>query len=233
MPRRVIATRERILSAAETRFSNYGFKRTSMHDIADEAHISRAALYLQFRNKEEIFRSLSQALLNDALRRASLASQGRKSLAEELTAAAEGMSFRFLRSVYASPHGGELLDEKNRLCGDQAAAAIQRYREILARLFRRASQRAEIDLISPGLNPSAAAELYHRATFGLLGPGVTAEMYQKSLRVLTKLFVAGLGRSTSAGTRRPRAAGVRQRPSVIGRPLRGSEVDAPRTVDGE
>lgn len=198
MPRPTIATRERILSAAETHFSSYGFKRTSMDDIAGEAGVSRAALYLQFRNKEEIFRDLSRVLLDGALKEASLGLSRQESLVQALITAAEGMNLRFVEIVYASPHGSELLDQKNRLCGSQVAAAIQTYRKILATIFRRAMARGEIDLTSNGLNPSSAGELYHRAALGLMGPDVRRETYQKSLRILTKLIVAGLGGTINA-----------------------------------
>lgn len=169
-----------------------------MDDIADEAGVSRAALYLQFRNKEEIFRGLSQALLDGALKEASLALSRQESLAQALITAAEGMTLRFVEIVYASPHGSELLDEKNRLCGNQVAAAVQTYREILAKIFRRAIARGEIDLTCRELNPSSAAELYHRATLGLMGSDVKREAYQKNLRTLTKLVVAGLGGTMNA-----------------------------------
>jgi AcrR family transcriptional regulator len=198
MSRPTIATRDRILNAAETRFSSYGFKRTSMEDIAGEAGISRAALYLQFRNKEEIFRGLSRALLDGALKEASLGLSNQESLAQALITAAEGMNLGIVEIVYASPHGSELLDQKNRLCGNQVAAAVQTYRKILATIFRRAMARGEIDLTSSGLNPSSAAELYHRAALGLMGPDVKREAYQKNLRTLTKLVVAGLGGTMNA-----------------------------------
>ena len=57
-----VSTRARILGAAFTLFGRYGFKRASMEDIASEAGLSRTALYLQFRNKEEIFRELAIGL---------------------------------------------------------------------------------------------------------------------------------------------------------------------------
>src|SRR5262245_65781694 len=62
MTRATIATRERIHHAAFILFCRYGFKRTSMEDIAAEAGLSRAALYLQFRNKEDIFCDLAREL---------------------------------------------------------------------------------------------------------------------------------------------------------------------------
>ena len=47
-----------IMDAGFEVFLNYGFKRTSMDDIAKVAEISRPALYKSFGNKSEIFRAL-------------------------------------------------------------------------------------------------------------------------------------------------------------------------------
>jgi AcrR family transcriptional regulator len=47
--------RSRILAAARSVFLRYGFKRVNMNDIAEAAGMSRPALYVLFKNKEEIF----------------------------------------------------------------------------------------------------------------------------------------------------------------------------------
>jgi len=47
--------KSRILAAARSVFLRYGFKRVSMNDIAEAAGMSRPALYVLFKNKEEIF----------------------------------------------------------------------------------------------------------------------------------------------------------------------------------
>ncbi len=47
--------KSRILAAARSVFLRYGFKRVSMNDIAEAAGVSRPALYVLFKNKEEIF----------------------------------------------------------------------------------------------------------------------------------------------------------------------------------
>ena len=57
-----------ILEAAFGVFATYGFRRTSMDDIAKAAGMSRSALYLHYRNKEDIFRSLTQRFMEKALR---------------------------------------------------------------------------------------------------------------------------------------------------------------------
>jgi len=47
--------KSRILAAARSVFLRYGYKRVNMNDIADAAGVSRPALYVLFKNKEEIF----------------------------------------------------------------------------------------------------------------------------------------------------------------------------------
>jgi AcrR family transcriptional regulator len=191
--RSAIVTRQRILDAALVRFSGYGFRRTSMEDIAGEAGVSRATLYLQFANKEAIFRSLSQALHQDALARAAGALEADRPLDERLRAAVEGLSLRFVGIVHGSPHGGELLDERNRLCGDLAADMDRRFRDVLTRAFRRAARSGEIDLATLDLGPADMADLFARSVSGLKGPGVTVDGYRKRLAALVRVFAAGLG----------------------------------------
>lgn len=45
----------RVLDAATEVFSRYGFARTTMQDIAEQAGMSRPALYLDYANKDSIF----------------------------------------------------------------------------------------------------------------------------------------------------------------------------------
>jgi len=168
-----------------------------MEDIATEADVSRAALYLQFRNKEEIFRSLAQELHDEALARAAAALRCAQPLAERLRAAVEAKSLGFIEIAYNSPHGSELLDEKNRLCGDLAAEMERRFQELLTQLFRRATQVGEIDLVAVELSAAEAAELFARAISGLKGPGVSVDVYRKRLAALVRVFVAGLEKSVN------------------------------------
>lgn len=51
-------TRERIVAETLRLFTHQGFQATTVHDIADAAEISRAALYQYFASKDEIFLEL-------------------------------------------------------------------------------------------------------------------------------------------------------------------------------
>ena len=55
--------RQQIIIAAKRVFSDKGFNKTTMEDIAEEAELSPGTLYLYFKNKEELYASLSLRIL--------------------------------------------------------------------------------------------------------------------------------------------------------------------------
>ncbi len=55
--------RRQILKAARKVFSSNGFTKTTMEDIAREAELSPGTLYLYFKNKDELYASLSVEVL--------------------------------------------------------------------------------------------------------------------------------------------------------------------------
>lgn len=55
--------RQQIIVAAKKVFSEKGFNKATMDDIANEAELSPGTLYLYFKNKEELYASLSLRIL--------------------------------------------------------------------------------------------------------------------------------------------------------------------------
>lgn len=55
--------RQQIIVAAKRVFSEKGFNKATMEDIAREAELSPGTLYLYFKNKEELYASLSLRIL--------------------------------------------------------------------------------------------------------------------------------------------------------------------------
>jgi AcrR family transcriptional regulator len=55
--------RQQIIVAAKRVFSDKGFSKTTMEDIAREAELSPGTLYLYFKNKDELYASLSLRIL--------------------------------------------------------------------------------------------------------------------------------------------------------------------------
>lgn len=57
-----------LLRAALAVFARFGYRKTSMDELARAAGLSRQALYLRFGSKEELFRAMVTHLLESALR---------------------------------------------------------------------------------------------------------------------------------------------------------------------
>lgn len=55
-------TKQKILKASSTLFSEHGYKGTSVRKIASEVGIRESALYNHFKNKEEIFLSVAKEI---------------------------------------------------------------------------------------------------------------------------------------------------------------------------
>ena len=110
--------RTTIIDAAFKVFLAYGFRRTTMADIADAAGISRPALYLEFKNKADIYRAGFLAMLDSTFRNVDEALQGDSPLLERLVAALNAGVVIPMRRVQQSPHGAELFEVKQEIAGD-------------------------------------------------------------------------------------------------------------------
>ena len=102
------AQREAILVAATAAFLRYGFKKTSMDDVARAAGVSRQGLYLYFDTKDLLFREALQYLVSHMISTArSVAEDGNLSLRDRLLGVFEALHGSAFQS--ASPeHAFEL-----------------------------------------------------------------------------------------------------------------------------
>ncbi len=100
---------KRVFAAALTLFGRHGFRRTSMADIAREAGIARATLYLRFSEKRALFEALAASLVDEALARAGAAWVPGAPLSENIAATLLAKDLGFFRILTQTPHGAELL----------------------------------------------------------------------------------------------------------------------------
>ena len=75
--------RQQIMVAAKRVFTDKGFNRATMEDIAQEAELSPGTLYLYFKNKEELYASLSLRILQYLLIRVEHVNEDKDSGPEE------------------------------------------------------------------------------------------------------------------------------------------------------
>jgi AcrR family transcriptional regulator len=112
---------EHVLSIALEVFGRYGFRKTSMDEVARSADISRQGLYLYFASKEELFRAAVRQELDTALTEASRClDQQDAALEDRVVAALDAWMGRFVGSTLASDIGNMLENSEMQL-GDMAA----------------------------------------------------------------------------------------------------------------
>lgn len=176
-----------ILSAAFHAFSTYGYRRTAMDDIATGAGLSRTALYLHYRNKEEIFRALVQATFDQALTDMQLAlAQPDQTLEDALMACFIARDGRFMEVILTTPHGAEVLDEASPVSGDLAAAGEGHIAAVLAEWL-------DMQGLPEGLGPATAlADTILSSLKGLRSTSVSIDALREAERRLAILIARAL-----------------------------------------
>jgi AcrR family transcriptional regulator len=197
LPSRRDVTREAILAAGLRCFGRDGYRRTALDRVAREAGISRAALYLHFANKEQLFRALVTDLHARALTAATAAADAAGGLTERLTAVLLAKTARFFELLRASPHAEEFLDENHRQCGAISAAFAAKHARLLARVIADAAAAGEVSLSAPGVSATQLAELLLDTAEGIKArnqPSLSARAYERRLARAVRILIAGLQR---------------------------------------
>jgi TetR/AcrR family transcriptional regulator, regulator of autoinduction and epiphytic fitness len=181
-----------ILDAALRVFGQYGYRRTSMDDVAREAEIAKGTIYLSFASKEEVFRALSERLSQRMLAGAEAASRRPATTADKLAAMHAAWFGTYAETISRSPHAAELLDAKHRLSADLVSDAASRYKRLVRDVLAEAAAAGELDLEPAGLTAGTAAELLIASARGLESAAASPAAYRRSLDALVRVMVAGL-----------------------------------------
>lgn len=187
---------ELILAAARHLFGHYGYRRTSIDDIAQEARIAKGTVYLYFKSKEEIFRALCQQLLDTVLTATEDACRTPGSIEQRLRRILAAKFDYLFELVHGSIHARELIDAKNQLSADLFSQADRRYFRLLSSVIADAAARGELELARVELDPDAVAALLIRSAAGNELHGSTPptpSVLRKQLDALVRVFVVGLG----------------------------------------
>jgi len=180
---------DEIVDAAYVCFTRHGARRTTMNDLAEQAGISRPALYQYFRSKEDVFRALVERLLADALKASEGAAAAGVDPGERLAGILLAKLALVLQIWRDSPaHAAELLGVDARLSPD----VLGRYDEAMLSLLTRTVQESY-----PGADARDAAEMLLAFTRGLEAGVSDPSDLPDRLRRGVDIFVAGFTHLTS------------------------------------
>jgi AcrR family transcriptional regulator len=188
-----MARTDQIADAALRLFARYGYKRSSMDDIAREAGLAKATLYLHFKGKDDVFRAMLDLLGRrvEARCREVVAAPG--PFPQRLAALLQAHH----GSAYASFGSGEHLVELKTVMNTIATRELQAFEQIFTRyaheLLRQAKggNEATLSRLSTGAEDWIAGLLF-AAAGAKLGAAPSAEDYARRLDVIASVFAAAL-----------------------------------------
>ena len=176
-----------ILAAAFEVFRNYGFRRTTMEDIAQAAGMSRAALYLHYRNKQDIFQSLVQVYFDTTHAEVARILARTLPVADALSAAFAAQGGPIIQALLSSPHGAEFMDAKTLVSAEIVKTAEARLTGVYAAWLDREAAAGRVRLDGFG-SASACAETMLAALTGMKTGAVDYAGYVAAVARLAAMF---------------------------------------------
>ncbi len=175
-----------LLDAAVTVFARYGYRKTSMAELARAAGVSRQCLYLRFATKEDLFRKAVNHKLDGFLRAAiaALADPGRD-LAPQLISACEEWAGRYI-GLLGADDAAELMCASTSLAGDTVARYHRLFEEAIERFI--AASSLSCACRSAGSQPAELARALHATARGLKQISKSREEFQRGITVAIELL---------------------------------------------
>ncbi len=182
--------RQRIVDAATALFSRYGYKRTSIEQLASEAQLAKPTIYSYFDGKDAIFRAAIQSFCDAVLLAAENASRKDGPMEKRVTDMLVAKFTRYFELVQSSPHAAELIGSHGMLGQDIVERTDERFLRLLAATIEkdRALHPARIGLESP----LRVARLLIRAASGAAYDAKSAAEHRRHIGELVRAVILGL-----------------------------------------
>ena len=177
-----------VLEAAVAVFARFGFRKASMDEVARAAGVSRQGLYLQFANKEELFRKTLEHSLNNQLNAAVAALARQDGLEVRIIAACDAWSGRFVGSLGSD--AADLMCASTSLAGTTLTHYEAEFELALARAI--ADSPLNGFCTTAGLSPADLARTLHATARGLKQSSATREEFMKGMTVAARMFCTPL-----------------------------------------
>ncbi len=184
---------DQIADAALRLFARYGYKRSSMDDIAREAGLAKATLYLHFKGKDDVFR----AMLNLIGRRVEARCREVVAMPGPFPERLAALLHAHHGQTYASFGTGEHLVELKAVMNTIATRELQAFEQIFARcarlLLQKAEARGEIAMARASISVDEwIAGMMFAATGAKTGTPPSCEAYAERLAGIARIFAAAV-----------------------------------------
>lgn len=179
-----------ILEAAFGVFTSYGYKRSTMDDIARAAGMSRPALYQHFANKQAIFRAYVVILRDRYLSAAQDSLDQAESIDAGITGAFEAAFIDPHRMLESTQHGIELIGVNKEIAADLFEDWMGGVETMLSDWISAKAKAGKINL--HGAAPEAIARLLASAVEGIKTRDSDMQRASSEIRLLARMIALSL-----------------------------------------
>ena len=181
-----------ILDAALPVFVRHGFRKTSMADIARAARMSRAALYLSFSSKEELFRAGSARAHARTMQNVEAALAADGDVFSRIESALAAFQRELVAPFAGSADAAELFDVNMTLARDITLGARARLVALLAQALSDADANGAISLQLLKAKPVDVAGMIVAAIEGIKDAKDAGQSPDEGTRLFMRLLRAAL-----------------------------------------
>ncbi|MGD6748902.1 TetR/AcrR family transcriptional regulator [Streptomyces sp. BH105] len=171
--------RSRVLDSAMATFARFGYRKTSMEEVARAAHISRPGLYFLFSSKEALFRAAAtQTVERDLGAIEHLLADTDRPLPDRLVDAFDRWTGR-----YIGPLAGDItavIEDNPHLLDEITESAPRRFEELITKALSRGSTRE---------SSTPVAQTLISTSIGLKQQARAQEFYTARMRTAISLLV--------------------------------------------
>jgi len=191
------AKRNAIVMAGLRLFTQYGYRKTSIDDIARAAQVAKRTVYLHFENKAAVFLAILEYLGDQVGQRCTAAERAGGTAVDRLTGLLDayfGMGFELFSK---SGHMPELEETFSKLARSRIGDLNTEYQERLARFLRSLEKTGEIGGPPQGLTVEQIVHIVIRAAEGFKHDAKVQgdrQALERRLRELALLAIAAMKR---------------------------------------
>ncbi|MDV6234816.1 TetR/AcrR family transcriptional regulator [Leptospira ellisii] len=178
-----------ILNCALAVFLKYGFRKTSMDEVARAASISRQGLYLHFAAKEDLFKEVVENTLQNSLEEAKRAlNDTALTLEEKLAAAFDAWMGRFVGMIASG--ASDLGETSKTLVGSM----VKDYEELFLKSVHKTVQESDLKRIYSafGLKTKDLVDTLNRISIGLKHSSSSRSEFAEGIKTAARVLCVPL-----------------------------------------
>jgi TetR/AcrR family transcriptional regulator len=192
--------REEIFNAAKTIFAQKGFEKSTMEEIAEKAELSKGAIYLHFKSKDELFIDLVENYLDKLTVLIRNIVESKKPPFEKINEVViQIISYLYTNKEFVSifsPERGEFLHKMQvKKIRERTLSKLQNHIILIARVIKEGIESGVFKNIDPHASAYILFGMIHTTIAGLII--YEKKTFKKEASLIIDMFLNGIKKKSS------------------------------------